>query len=271
MAPQLIDRKQLKAEMKTLLADAQVSPKGITALYCALELAISMALAFAPAKGTASTFLSIFSTLLITVLFAGFVLYCMAVRRNERAEYLTLFDGFAFAGKLIGLALMISIRVALWSMVFVIPGIVTAYRYRFALYNLYENPGIGILQAMNMSRVQTIGYKAQLFSLDLSYIGWGLLTSLPIAVESGLLSMEITAAVLSGATQMPSEFALYSVLPGWGWVLLSGLWTLMVSMFYLPVKTCTELGYFEIAKQTSGVGFNPDAQSAGSNNEWDSD
>lgn len=39
------------------------------------------------------------------------------------------------------------------------------------------------------------------------------------------------------------------------WVLLMDLWSGVVSLFYLPVYQCTELGYFDIAKETSGVGL----------------
>ena len=49
------------------------------------------------------------------VLAAGFVLYCMAVRRGERAEYLTLFDGFSFVGKVILLNIVIYLFTFLWS------------------------------------------------------------------------------------------------------------------------------------------------------------
>ncbi len=36
-----------------------------------------------------------------------------------------------------------------------------------------------------MSKQQTLGYKGQLFMLDLSYIGWALLASLPPSCRSG--------------------------------------------------------------------------------------
>ena len=98
---------------------------------------------------------------------------------GRRAEYLTLFDGFSFVGKVILLNIVIYLFTFFWSLLFVIPGIIAAYRYRFALYNLYENPGIGVMEALNMSKQQTLGYKGQLFMLDLSYIGWLLLASLP--------------------------------------------------------------------------------------------
>ena len=67
-------------------------------------------------------------------------------------------------------------------MLFILPGIIAAYRYRFAVYNLLENPDVGILEALRMSKWQSNGYKFQLFALDLSYLGWDLLADLPALV-----------------------------------------------------------------------------------------
>ena len=96
MTAELIDRKRLKEEVRELLSGAQVSPKAMTALYGLLLLFLNMVSAFAGDAGVLSTFVSILTGLLSIVLGAGFTLYCMAIRRNERAEYLTLFDGFSF-------------------------------------------------------------------------------------------------------------------------------------------------------------------------------
>ena len=275
MMAELIDRKQLKADMKNLLADAQVSPKGMTALYLVLLLVLNLAASLLDGSGLVSTFLSILSSLFGMVLGSGFVLYCMAVRRGERAEYLTLFDGFSFVGKIIGLNIVMYIFIWLWSMLFIIPGFIAAYRYRFALYNLYENPGIGIMEALDMSKQQTLGYKGQLFTLDLSYLGWTLLASVPSMVESTFFYEELfsdamtyidgSAQVLSAVSAAPSA---YEMLPAWGWVLISGLWSLVVSLFYLPNYQCVELGYFEIAKSTSGVG---EGASPRNGNPWNND
>ena len=46
-------------------------------------------------------FVWILVSLLALILEAGCWLYCAAIRRGERTEYLTLFDGFSFAGRLI--------------------------------------------------------------------------------------------------------------------------------------------------------------------------
>lgn len=258
MIAELIDRKRLKADARALLADAQVSPKGMVALYLGLALVLSMLVSFSGGAGLLSTFVSILTTLLGWVLSAGFVLYCMAVRRGERAEYLTLFDGFSFVGKLIGLNIVMYIFIWLWSLLFLIPGIVAAYRYRFALYNLYENPGIGIMEALNMSKRQTSGYKGQLFMLDLSYIGWNLLGSIPAMVYTGAIYWDLMQTVLAYAGGTPQSFpaatAAYLGLPDWGWTLVIGLWSLAAALFYLANYQCVELGYFETAKRTSGAG-----------------
>jgi hypothetical protein len=61
-------------------------------------------------------------------------------------------------------------------------GIIAAYRYRFALYNLCENPELGVMEALAMSKAQTLGFKWQLFVLDLSFIGWNILVSLTLGI-----------------------------------------------------------------------------------------
>ena len=97
MMAQIIDRKRLKAETRELLSSAQVSPKAMTALYLLIALAISFVADLASlAGGPLSIFASILSNLLDMVLGTGSGLYCMAIRRGERAAYLTLFGGLSF-------------------------------------------------------------------------------------------------------------------------------------------------------------------------------
>ena len=163
-----IDRRALKSEVKTLLADAQVSPKAMTALYMGLILTLNLVSTLTGESGIIATFVTILTSLMALVLHAGFALYCMAIRRGERAEFLALFDGFSFVGKIIALNILIYAFTFFWSMLFLVPGIIASYRYRFALFNLYENPEISIMEALNLSKRQTFGYKGQLFMRDLS-------------------------------------------------------------------------------------------------------
>ena len=92
MTAELIDRKKLKEEVGELLSGAQVSPRAMTALYAGLLLILNLVCAFT-GEGILSTFVSFLTSLLSVLLGAGCTMYCMAIRRGERVEYLTLFDG----------------------------------------------------------------------------------------------------------------------------------------------------------------------------------
>ena len=245
-----IDRQKCKWEAAELLRDAQVSPKAMTALYMGLLIVLNLFSSLVD-TGFFSIFISILVSLLSTVLATGFALYCMAVRRGERAEFLTLFDGFSFVGKLILLDILVSLFIFLWSLLFIVPGIIAAYRYSFAFYNLYEDPDLGVMEALEMSKRQTLGYKSQLFMLDLSYFGWILLARFPTTLLSQLVARDITAEMLYGIPTPDTYFGL----PLIALDLLFGLWQLAVSLFYYPNYVCVQLSYFETAKRTSGIGL----------------
>lgn len=251
--PQTIDRPQLKREVRSLLSGAWVNPKGMTVFYLMLLLVLNMVDTLASdllASGVVTTFISILTSWMSVILTVGFTLYCMAICRRQRAEYLTLFDGFSFVGKIICLEILTYFFIYLWSMLFLIPGIIAAYRYRFALFNLCENPGISVMEALNLSKRQTLGYKGQLFLLDVSYLGWILLSQLPLLVEYGLLAPQMFTAYSALFTNAPIPDVTLPYLPAWGWLLVTGLWEVVVSAFFLPERTCMEWEYFETAKET---------------------
>lgn len=72
--------------------------------------------------------------------------------------------------------------VSLWSLLFVIPGIVKAYSYSMMFYVIAENPKIGAMKAMDISKVLTQGHKANLFMMDLSFFGWAFLSMLSCGI-----------------------------------------------------------------------------------------
>ena len=208
----MLDRVQLKMEAKAITKNARVSAYLFTLLYLAIALVLD-GLDWLVSGGTrndvvtymgvdvsvylnsplslpaaASGFISIVVSLVAVVLSAGYILYAMSVRKGLETPYSTMFDGFLFAGKIILLSIVQGIFIFLWSLLFIIPGIIAGYRYRFALYNLCENPEMGVMEALNMSKAQTRGHKWELFVLDLSWIGWNILCALTL----GILSIWIT-------------------------------------------------------------------------------
>ncbi|MBR4545436.1 MAG: hypothetical protein IKO14_05620 [Oscillibacter sp.] len=258
-----IDRGACKARVRELLDSAQVSPRKMVALWLGLRAALSLLNYIGGGINMFYVFLVALTAMLSLVLDAGFVLYCMAIRRGERAEYLTLFDGFGFAGKVILLTVVKVVLIALWSMLFIVPGLIAFYRYRFALYNLLENPGLTVMQAIAMSKRQTQGFKGQIFALDLSYLGWALLATLPDIVYRQSVQIQVYSIV--GASnywniQEVMEYVNPNVfgVPWVAWQVLIIVWSLVVSMYYLANYQCVELDYFDAAKAASGVGEAPD-------------
>lgn len=110
--------------------------------------------------------------------------FCLKLVDGEQAQFEDLFSAFDIFGSAFVLNLLIALKVFAWSLLFVIPGIIAAYRYRFAYYNLCENPDMGVMEALNMSKAQTNGFKWQLFVLDLSFLGWQLLCALTLGILS---------------------------------------------------------------------------------------
>jgi len=70
----------------------------------------------------------------------------------------------------------------LWSLLFLIPGIVRAYGYFAVPYILAENPNLDHDRVLKLSREMTMGYKSELFVTDLSFFGWYLLNALTLGI-----------------------------------------------------------------------------------------
>ncbi len=63
----------------------------------------------------------------------------------------------------------------LWSLLFLVPGIVKSYSYRLVPYILAEEPGMNSKEAFRLSRSMMNGNKWHAFLLDLSFLGWHIL------------------------------------------------------------------------------------------------
>lgn len=108
----------------------------------------------------------------VTLGLQSYFLAC--ARKKVRYDNLNpLFDGFrGNVGNNILVGLLISIFTMLWSLLFVIPGIVKTYSYSMAYYINLDHPEYTPTQAITESRKLMSGHKADLFLLDLSFIGW---------------------------------------------------------------------------------------------------
>lgn len=78
----------------------------------------------------------------------------------------------------IGTMLLMQVYIFLWSLLFIIPGIIKSYSYAQALFIKAENPNISASRAIELSKIMMEGHKGDLFYLHLSFIGWMLLSSI---------------------------------------------------------------------------------------------
>lgn len=141
--------------------------------YTLLVIAIIALVAFIPILGAVALII------LSPALDMGLIYLFMDVRNGEELKISTLFKAFSENfGKAWCLYFLMNLFISLWSLLFIIPGFVKAYSYSMAPYILAENPEISALEAINRSKEMTMGYKGDLFVLDLSFIGWTLLGSI---------------------------------------------------------------------------------------------
>ena len=96
--------------------------------------------------------------------------------RSGTAQLGTIFSGFTRGyWNTVGVMFFMNLKVFLWSLLLIIPGIVKSYQYRFIPFLLAENPDLTADRAFEICTMMTDGEKWNIFVLDLSFFGWNLL------------------------------------------------------------------------------------------------
>lgn len=236
--PVMIDRRELKAEAKALMRSARVSPFRFTAFFLVIDLVLELISAAAnymigdtldfSSLSLSFSFVTILVSLLGTVLLAGYTRYCLFVHSGTEMPYTSLFDAFPFAGKVILLTVLQGVLVGVGLVLFIVPGVVFAFAYAFALYHLCEGPDIGVIEAMRRSRLELRGYKMELFSLIVSFLPLLLLFALPVGLFEYYLE-KLFPATLGGEL-------LHSLVYG----LLAGC----ASIYVMPYMALSQIGLY---------------------------
>lgn len=94
-------------------------------------------------------------------------------------------DGFINGGLI---SFLVGIFVFLWSLLFIIPGIIKGYAYSMSYYVWLDNPTLTASEALKESERIMNGHKMDLFVLQLSFIGWILLC----LITFGLATLFVT-------------------------------------------------------------------------------
>jgi len=106
------------------------------------------------------------------------------VSRGGRPEVKDAFSGFDDFWAAFKVTFLTGLFTLLWSLLFVIPGLVKTYAYSMSMYILAENPGKPALECIDESKKLTDGHKMDLFVLGLSFIGWILLIMVTFGIAA---------------------------------------------------------------------------------------
>lgn len=117
---------------------------------------------------------------LLAIVGFGFLLLLLNAIRGQEVSAGMMLDGFGSWAKVLLLELLVRLIVTLGFFLFVFPGILALYTYRMSSYMLLRHPDYGVLDCLRESRQRMRGHRFSLFTLDLSFLGWALLSSIPL-------------------------------------------------------------------------------------------
>ena len=171
----MLDNKSIRAEARNRLSGNWGQPIGVFAIY----LLITVVLQNIP-------FIGPIALIFITgPLALGLAIYFLNFLKNEESNLNQLFEGFKNYGGVLVTYLLYSIYILLWTLLFIIPGIIAQMKYSQVWFIMAEDSEISGNDALMKSKKMMDGFKMQYFLLALSFFGWILLAMLTCGI--GLL------------------------------------------------------------------------------------
>ena len=98
------------------------------------------------------------------------------------ARFATLFSYMRFWKVAIITRIVRTLYIVLWTLLFIIPGIIASYNYALTDYILAENPELTTKEALELSKKMMYGHRFRLFCLEFSFIGWVFLCVLSLGI-----------------------------------------------------------------------------------------
>ena len=157
---------------------------GMAAVACLIYMAISTVGAgissIIPFAGPLAI-----SLLVIYPVSMGFMFMLLDLSNGKEVDIKTMFEAFSDYGRYLLGGVLVYVYTILWSLLFLIPGIIKGISYSQTFFLMRENPELSGEQAIQLSMKMMQGHKMEYFLLQLSFIGWILLGCITLCI--GLL------------------------------------------------------------------------------------
>ena len=126
--------------------------------------------------------ISIITVALTGVLSIGVCRFFINLTGDSNSQFSDLWYGFNNILKACGVTLLVSVIVFLGSLLFVVPGIILTYMYSQVYYIMAQNPELSVIDVLKESARIMKGHKFELFVLQLSFLGWMILSGLTFGI-----------------------------------------------------------------------------------------
>ena len=117
----------------------------------------------------------------------------------------------AYGRNLAGMLLM-SVFTLLWTLLFIIPGVIKTIAYSLTPYILKDFPELTPNQVINLSQKMMKGHKLDFFCLVLSFLGWALLCILTLGIGTLWLSPYVYTSFAAFYQDVKKEYLANSTL-----------------------------------------------------------
>ena len=144
--------------------------------------------------GSAAGALSLENLILGGVIQVGYADYLLNQHDREIHSTKDIFSKFDYFAQGFLQLLLRNIFTALWTLLFIIPGIVKSFAYAMTPFIMAENPDMSANEAIKLSQEKMMGHKGELFWLGLTFFGWSLLATLTGGIGYIFLNPYMNAA-----------------------------------------------------------------------------
>ena len=117
-----------------------------------------------------------------SIISVGYARFNLDLVDGGNPSFETLFGYFSYWKTTAVARLLQSLYVLLWSLLFIIPGIMASYSYAMTEFILAEHPELTAGEAIAQSKVMMAGNRWRLFCLHFSFIGWDILCTLTMGI-----------------------------------------------------------------------------------------